>query len=106
MNDLKVYGKLVQGATEDVSGWRCIREVDVPASGTKTAFYGECVAMVIDDRPLAYAMAAAPVLLKAVQVAFEWSCVRSKGRTKWTQEDQHVHELLKDALTASVVREG
>ena len=41
---------------------------------------------------------AAPILLAAARKAFEASCRRSETRKKWTNEDQAVHEQLKDAI--------
>ena len=38
------------------------------------------------------------ILREALEKAFNHSCDRAEGRTKWTDKDQQVHEALKAAL--------
>lgn len=63
---LHVYGRFVPGAKEDVSGWRLIREVEIPAQDGKLPHFGEAVAFA-RDISTAHQMAAAPDLLLAVK---------------------------------------
>lgn len=61
-----VYGKLVQGAVEDVSGWRPIREVEMASTPRgPRPWYGDCVAMVADG-PAAPLLGNASRLLAAL----------------------------------------
>jgi hypothetical protein len=52
----------------------------------------------IESEANARLIASSPVMLNALEKAFEWSCRRSETKRKWTASDQYIHEVLKSAI--------
>lgn len=93
-----VYGKLVQGATEDVSGWRCIREVEMRSTPKgPRPYYGECVAMVADGAAVPLLSNASRLLLAltALEDEAHHVCCTHDDLTKLNELCTAAREIIK-----------